>query len=357
MKVNHRVRFGRAFTIIELLVVIVILAIVTVIALPSFTSMIYNQEKGLAENLLRVGMRAGRDAALRSSGNDDAAIVFTYGANNRLGMFPCVRAGVLPASGNQAEREVFVPAADLDPLQMPLGWVIRGFAPAGSIGAGTGWYDDGNGQANRYDPNEANWVFPETDYYDATRADRGADRQTFMVRFKARTGELVTSPSRAVLVVMPRPTYQNRQALPAGSCQANRLDISPDLVASVRCILTSNEFDNPQRALLLGDGSSDTVLAAPVAQLAVYDERRLATALGTEVNRVTRSLYLPVDGGTVRGPRFVQRVRSESINRWIIGDTNLDGLVRGSDRGDSPEARLFMIDRYSGVPRALEVQP
>ncbi|MCC6320109.1 MAG: hypothetical protein IT438_01585 [Phycisphaerales bacterium] len=346
-----------AFTVIELLVVIVILAVVTLIALPSFTAMIYNQEKSLAENLLRVGMKTGRDAALRTQGDDDAALVFTYGSNNRLGMVACVKAGVLPASTNQPQREVFVPAADMEPLQLPAGWVIRGYAPPGTLGAGTGWYDDGNGQQNRYDDAIANWVFPETDFYNVALSTTGVDRQTFMVRFKARTGEMVTSPSVPVLVVMPRPTYQDRQGLPAGSCQANRIDISPDLMASVRCILTSNDFSNIDRARLLGDDSSDVVLAAPVAQFAVYDESKLASALGVELDRKTRSIYQPVDGSTVRGPTYVRRVIVANINKWIIGDTNFDGEVRGSNDGDAPAARLFMIDRYSGVPRGLEVQP
>lgn len=348
----------RAFTIIELLVVIIILVIVTLIALPSFTAMLYNQEANLAESLIRAGMKTGRDAALRAAGDDDAAIVFFYNSGGRMSMVPCVRVGTLSQTvgGEPVEREVFVPVSDLESVQLPKNWMLRGYAAPGMCNTADGWYESGPG-GTRYAINTGNWVFPETDFYNAASATSGRDRQTFMVRFRARTGEIVTSPLRPALVVSPRPTYQDRNSLPAGPCNANRLDISPDLAQSVRCILTSPGFSAAERAELLGDGSSDTVLAAPVTQLALYDETKLAAGLDVELDRTTGTVYRAVGVGGVTSPRFVNGARGEDINNWINGDTNLNGQVESSDGGDAPLAKLFAMNRYTGVPRALEVQP
>jgi hypothetical protein len=55
-------------------------------------------------------------------------------------------------------------------------------------------------------------------------------------------------------------------------------------------------------------------------------------------------------------------VQQSRINDWIQGDTNGDGQVSGAaDAGeansDQPEARLFTIDRYTGILHQVEVQP
>ncbi len=351
---------GRAFTIIELLIVIVILAIVTLIALPSFTSMLYSQEANLAESLIRTGMKASRDAALRSASDDDAAAVFVFQAGGRISIVPCVRVGVLPPiSAADEPYEIFVPSSELEPVQLPRNWMIRGYASpslAGDAPSAGGWYESDAG-ADRVVAGEGNWVFPETDFYDQRSASSGEERQTFMVRFRARTGEIVTSPSNPALVVLPRPTYLDRGSLPGNACNADRLDIAADLAQSVRCILSSPEFDAAQRAELIGVGSSDAVMVRPVSQLALYDENKLAAGLGSEVDRVSRCLYRNVDGTTVTGPRLVNGVTAENINEWINGDTNLNGQVESSDQGDAPLAKLFMLDRYTGVPRLMEVQP
>lgn len=353
----------RGFTIIELVVVILILTILTLIALPRFSAMLYTQEENLAQSLLRAGMRTGRDTALRSGGEDDAAIAFFFSAGKTT-MVPCVRVGVLreTVSGQTLERDVFVPVADQEPIQLPTGWSVRAYVPRGYTGDDSGWYE-----TSRYDSDQGNWVFPETDFYDYGRADSGADRQTFIVRFAARTGEIVTAPSSPALVVSPRPTYVDRNSLPNTGCLAarGRLDIAADLSSVVRCILSDPSLNDNERSALMGDRSADTVLVRPVSQLAVYDERKLAAALGVQLDRDTRSVYRvispssPLQGvpGGVDGPEFLAGARGEDINAWIAGDTDLNGRVERADRGDAPEAALYALDRYSGAPRALEVQP
>jgi hypothetical protein len=50
-------------------------------------------------------------------------------------------------------------------------------------------------------------------------------------------------------------------------------------------------------------------------------------------------------------------VTGERITRWINGDTNGDNQIEGAGGRDRPESKLFMLERYTGVPRVMEVQP
>jgi hypothetical protein len=121
---------------------------------------------------------------------------------------------------------------------------------------------------------------------------------------------------------------------------------------------------------LLGDRSGDTVLVRPVWMLALYDEHRLASAIGAEVDRVTGSIYLPGSNAEPL-PKFVDSATpangmGEKIRQWIEGDTNFDDIVRrratstgtggNIDRGDAPEARLYTIDGFTGNLRPVEVE-
>ena len=71
-------------------------------------------------------------------------------------------------------------------------------------------------------------------------------------------------------------------------------------------------------------------------------------------------LNLPYDPERVRGPdlAFVPGVTSTRINQWIEGDTNFDNRIdpTRTPSGDAPEARIFTIDRYTALLRAVEVQ-
>lgn len=384
----------RGFTVIELLVVITIVVIVVLIALPRFARMLEDQQEQLAVNLLRVAMKAGRDAAMASAGDEDTAIVFFYRPGNtrgqlggRLVMAPYVKIGTFqddpsrlnagPApNGSIVEgvrRDVFVPYDGGESIVLPRNWMARGYAPPNSMpdpqsteptDPGANWYDAGDG-GNRYTWTEGNWVFPETDFYDLRDDRAGNNRQTFMVRFKAVTGEVVVNPNDPVLIVDVRPYYEG---LDANSTR--RLYDAYDRNAFMSRLLDES---GPARQLILGRNqnnasatlSSHVVLARPVRQIALNDETRLAASLGVEINRDSGCLYRPRPAiraadnpaNFSSAPAFINGVDSIRINQWIEGDTNLNNLVEGPDGRDEPRARVFSIDRYTGTPLQVEVQP
>lgn len=381
----------RAFTIIELLVVITIITIIVLVALPRFTAMLYAQEEQLAVNLLKVAMKTGRDAALRSAGDNDAAVVFFYRPANiqsavggRLVMLPCIKVGtflddprrlstnpVQNTTGVEGiQRDVFVAVDSAEPVVLPKGWTVRGYAPPNTMqdpqnnsptAAGANWYEAGTGGV-RYTADEGNWVFPETDFYSPVDDRAGNDRQSFMVRFKAGTGEIVSVPNDPVIVVDVRPSYDGRDAN-----STKRLWDSYDRGAFIAKILREA---GPARQLILGRSSndltcSDTVLVRPVQQLALCDENKLAAALNVQVDRYSGCLYRPPpavlaanDPPTASAvPAFINNVDSIRINQWIEGDTNFNDQVEGADGRDEPLARVFSIERYTGEPRQVEVQP
>ena len=129
----------RGFTLIELLIVIAIFLLLLAIAVPAFASMLYSSEQSLAENSLRAGLSAAREAAARSPKGRDAVAAFFYEpATGHAQVVVCVSAGtVKDQAANPAlplvDREVFAPVAGFAPVQLPRGWTVRGYAPANSI--------------------------------------------------------------------------------------------------------------------------------------------------------------------------------------------------------------------------------
>lgn len=391
----------RAFTIIELLVVILIITILALVAIPSFSAMVYSSEAALAETRLTTAFRAARDAAVRSSGDEDAALAFFYEPGGRLTIVPCLKVGRvedhrvtgggIPDASRPVVRDVFVPVDFMEPVQMPRNWMIRGYAPFGSIDSASGdWYEEANGQ-QRYgdrllggpDAGRGDWVFPETAFYlggtpqtagAAAANTSGAYRQSFMVRFQAGSGMLAPTGIEA-LVISPRPSGLGRVNPPHGGW---RIDRAVDLRRFVRQVLQDPMIDpitgapaaNPAdwRRWLLGDYSSDTVLCKSVGQVALYDENRLAAGLASVGVRLDRNSgciyafdpanpYPQLPAATVPPAELSHR-----INRWIEGDTNFDGEVHrsppGGPRGvDEPSARVFTIDRHTGEARRVEVEP
>jgi len=122
----------RAFTLLELIVVILIIGVLLGIAVPSFSAMLRSSESSMADTLLRNALRAGRDVALRSGGREDVAVVFTFDARGRLSILTCVKVGELadsPPTLPIVLREIFVPVDISQPTQLPKYWTVRGFAP------------------------------------------------------------------------------------------------------------------------------------------------------------------------------------------------------------------------------------
>jgi len=360
----------RAYTLAELLVVISIFVLVLAIAVPSFSSLLYSTERSQAENQLGVALGAARSAAMSSEGLGDCAAVFFYdprAGRTRIGVYSHVGQidDVDPNDpARTISRDVFVPLPAYQPVQMPRTWMVRAYAPPGSIDTGStgglnGWYQQIPGRA--LDENTGNWVFPETGFYDQDKADSGANRQTFMVRFEAGSGALSTSKRTAALVVDPSPSKLFRTG-DFGKAQF-RLDTPEDLAGQVRRVLalrtdlgTTIATQRLTRQKLLGDIATDTVLARPVAELAFYDERRLAAALGARsINATTNSLY-----GDAADPRLIplaptidtslvkmgEVALSKAINNWIQGT---------GDSTVASDAKVFTIDRFLG--RTREVIP
>lgn len=391
----------RAFTVVELLVVISIIVIVLTIATPAFRSMIYSSERSLAFNSVEAAVASARDLSLRSAGGDDGAVVFLYDSGGRMRIIPAVRVGSLPVSldagvtpnAPKTRMDVFAPVADVPAIEMPLHWHVRGYAPARSTvdmrPNGTEvsrWYNGdtcGGRNPRSAGKDERNWVFPESGFYasDLQVPSGGASRpgisptarQSFIVRFDARTGGLSDDRSMAI-VLDPRPSTKDR----IGGERPNadqvwlRVDRSEDLVRWARSVLEAPPF-NPRTGALrrppfrdnipdgqpeyLGIDSNDTVLVKPVTRIAVYDERRLAADLGARsLNAATGTIYAPVaadgsgdqkirfDGSLFRNGFDADVVR-RNINSWIEGDTNFD---RDIDDDDVPEARIYLVRPLTG---------
>jgi prepilin-type N-terminal cleavage/methylation domain-containing protein len=124
-----------AFTLIELLIVISIFVLLLAIAVPAFSSMLYSSEQSMAENALRTGIAAARDAAIRSAQGEDAAAVFFYDyRTGRESILPCVYAGTIkddcqPRVTCPRGARGVRPRPGFEPVQLPRGWSARGYAP------------------------------------------------------------------------------------------------------------------------------------------------------------------------------------------------------------------------------------
>lgn len=139
------------------------------IAVPAFTTLIAGSERTLSENQLRVGITAGRDAAIRSDGGDGGVLFVNQtgpdGAG-RIVMIPIVQVATIDDLVNEngspsssiVKCDVFAPIANAQAVAMPRGWSIRGYAPPGTINDGdntNGWFEWLGARSG-----EGNWVFP-----------------------------------------------------------------------------------------------------------------------------------------------------------------------------------------------------
>lgn len=372
---RHARRSPRGMTLTELLVVVLIIAALLAIAVPAFSSLLYSSEAAMAESQLRAAIRAGRDAALRSSAREDVALVFSYEpapGGGRLVITPYVKVGEfydLPSNLAQARlREIFVTTPAVESIQLPKHWMVRGYAPVNSIEPPPQgiWYE-----GNRYgqDRDRGDWVFPETHFYTSTGTapGEGQFRQTFMIRFAGSTGALVTSTGVASLVLMPA---QDDPPFPPTIGAAQVAELRALRLANprryVERIISSQTIIPGFKRELLGPQVRDMVAVKPVSAIALYDETRLAAGLRTRIDPVTGCLYKPHVTG--QNPTFVPVTNASGgmtdddaetsalINQWIEGNTSLDDGIQRREDGDEPEARIFTIDRYSGALKRVETQ-
>lgn len=352
------------FTLVELLVVISIFVLLLALAVPAFSGMMYSSEQALAANQLRTGLSAARDAAIRSPAGLDAAAVFTYEPGGRLSIIACVKTGELwepPTAGSRTtvKRELFVPVPTMEPVQLPRGWMVRGYAAPNTID--NEWYE--TTYPNTTERAAGNWVFPETGFFDTdsgnaqNMAADGRDRQTFMVRFEGGTGKLRRGDWTAALVLLPSPAAFRT----TGPFATYRADREADAARFVRRVLNApaagaGSLTPQQKAQLLGDASSDTVLVKPVGQVAVYSEAKLAGAVNSRLNADTGTIYERPQASNNYGPAPVaaggtQPVDNGDVNEWIEGRLMIPGV---SPQQPLPtDSRVFAMDHYLGVPQEL----
>lgn len=406
---------GAAFTIVELLIVVAIAGIILALAVPSFNAMVYSSNRALAANTLQASLQVARDLALLPGLGGDSAAFFVCEPDGRILIIPAVQVGALrdlgyplPSGGGAAgisltlvERDVFVPAANAQPAEMPRFWSVRGYAPPGlmvdrSVNNNliTEWYDSeaygaDNPRAAGGTPDanpkfDGNWLFPETHVYDIDDQTGAGDnvanvpnpRHTFMVRFEAGSGRLSFSP-RPALLVDPRPS--NERPFPDDPVDEEswkRVDLADDLSRWALGVLANPDPDGNgrpyeenalaagpsarpptgdllERALLIGAVSNDTVLGKAVQQLALYDERELAQGLrASGLNNQTGSLYAPyarsqrIEFDRNLFSTFDQNIVRRNINRWVSGDVAPEADGPGELLGDGE--LLFNEDEAGG---------
>ncbi len=364
--------FRRAFSLVELLAVLAILAILLALGVPAIKTMIYSSEQSLAENQLRIAMTAARDAAIRSTSGDTAAVFMYF--DGRTVIVPCVQVGVLtrdpciiggtaPTTGTlEFKRQIFVPVPNTEPIRLPRGWNVRGYAAPGSIATTNqnldGWYDSPQSLPDAIDQ-DGNWVFPETmfvDVYAAQGWDAGWNRQTFMVRFEAVTGNAVLNSRENVLVLDPLPVMSNSdfRANPPYDVPEN----DPTLAATPESFVCQTLRRGLPLTMLnarkiLGDQSPDTILTGPVSELALYDEQRLASAIGAaSLNRSTNCLYADATVPTLDTSLFSGAPAIEAVQGWINAYIAQD--IPNLPNPKVPlEARVFTVQKYMGQVQEL----
>lgn len=340
----------------EMLVVMGIVALLIAVTVPSFSAIMASQNRTLAFNKLGGAMAAARDLAARSSVGVDSAAVFFYEPGGRTRIVTCIKVGEIAdrVYGSNTEtqiREVFVPSPLAEPVELPPGWMIRGYAPAGWVAVsgspGDVWYETTIDAGQRV---QRNWLFPESGFYDHDSFGvDGVDRQTFLIRFEGGSGRHMGGASQAVLVVDIRPSLKNR--VPFSQTVPMLTDVS-DLVRTTKQLLARTDVSQTRiRDEYFGDWSTDTVMSKPVPVIALYKETDLAAGIGERVDRGTGSLYVSPATTRITDPVLPAALQGggyETINAWFDG---VDSSGKPIDR----EARYFRIDRYSG--RLVEMIP
>lgn len=374
----------RAFSLTELMVVIAVIGVLAYIGLAAFPSMLRASDRTLAENQLRIGLSAARDAAIRGDGTD-AAAVFTYDpVTRRTSIIPCVMVGTFrdrdpdPTNSNfptqYLDRELFVPLSNVESPQLPSGWLIAGLASESALDNGpgnpTGWYVQ---SADRpLDVAKGAWVLPETDYYysesdvlasgNATRYDRC----TFMVRFAARTGVAISSESSPAAVLLPRPSTFSRPTVPTE--RSTRPDLADNLTQWGKRLLrrayaqapdgveTTGAIGVRRISDVLGSKRLDSVLASSVLSIAVMDTNELAKGLGIRANsRETGSIYSISTGNDNRikwDDNAVGTANKADIakhmDEWITGTLVPAGA--SGNKAVTSDVRIFVVQPIGGVP-------
>ena len=351
---------GRGFTLTELIAVITIIVILLAVSIPAFRSTIASSDSSNVETQLRLAVLSGHNAALHSARGADTAVVFTYEPSGKTNILICEYVGTIRDNSEtpSTTRDIFVPVPAFEPVQLSAGWIVSALVPAGTLSnsSDAGWYENLSGRS--FDIDQRNWIFPETEFFDALRTDDGRNRQTFMIRFRGGIGSVAVGDSREALIVLPRATAIGRDGRPFRDV---RVDATGDLAATVRRALNDPGYivesqgssNGGPFTQLFGDESGDTVLARTVEQIALYKTTDLANDLGIKLNRDTGVFY----ADAIEPEIDVRGDSADFHNRlrwWIEGNTTAARNNSGddwiiNDEDDKPIARLYTVQRYTGV--------
>lgn len=357
---NQRVTRRRGFTLIELILVIIIILILAAIAIPAYASLTYSSSQSGAANSVQAALQSARDAAVRAGSGRDAAAVFLLGQDGRMRIVVAEVAGSIrdDTGSDEVQRDIFVPSQGVEVFTLPRQWSVRGYARPSALRVGTGasidnegWYEDTYTGGDR---DEGQWVYPETEFYDDAAGNNGRARQSFMVCFEGGSGRFLSSATQKALYVAPAPVLGFRET--STPWRDFRVDREEDLGRFVRKVLASPTLTLVQKRQLLGDEATDTILVGPVGQLAVYNERRLAEAIGADgLNRFTDTLYKPAQG-TVTSPEYDDLLFGGSVTQAQI-NLEIALWMRASDltagarpASETSDARIFLVSRYLGQP-------
>jgi len=356
---DHATR--RAFTLTELLLVISIFVLLLALAVPAFSSMLDSANAARADAQLQVAVASARDAAVRGDAPGDTGLGFFYELSGEIRLQVMLYAGTitdLDADDNPVQRDVFVADPSLRPIRLPRGWMARGYVPASALRS------QDEELFERTLPTIAardrgHWVFPETAFYDATAGDNGAERQTFFMRFRRGTGRPATSSTSSVILIDPTPWTGFRRT---GNYREFRVDEAPDLLRFVNSV--AGRLPTDELAEIIGDRATDTVLATPVREVALYREEDLALGVDARVDRATGTLFrapMMLDGFGIESdeettdwqPEYVDgqsgAVTAEQISNWLEGRDPMSGGP-AEEPGD---ARIYAVDQSSGVLREV----
>lgn len=336
---------NKAFTLLELLVVVAIIAIGATLVLPGVTRIIQSTNYTSALNTVTAALGNARAQAIRTG--RPTGVVFLFDIENQITTLQVVEAsgfqsGVLtdlPTSDlRHTYCEIFTPALGSAPIRLPEGVGVLGLSFFLAPATGTGsyidsdettahWYAGEQLAAGSGDPAQIPWVFPRNDprhffnndslelLWDsnlraATSAVRHAN--TFIVRFDANGAIINTSDSGGVRTAN---AYLEFTDAPIQLGDPDRETQDEALV-----------FD-PETGLGDGNSPNPELVLRSAQQLAIVDLNRLREATGIAAPWLVRSESALAPRGN--GDPDNDKVRQ--ISRWV--DNN---------------AEIFAFNRYTG---------